>query len=351
MRRHRRPPRRRAHPWRGIPATVLTAIACAALVAGTATAAPRSGRPLTTPPDAPGATAAAINDAGVVVGSTRGKHDRTGVAVRWDADGRVTRLPGLPDGGASVAWAVDDRGTAVGVTAGGRFDQVATRWDADGSVRALPSSRPTDTATWAFGVNDEGTVVGAAQSAPRAGHRALRWDRRGVVTELAAEGEARAVNRHGVVAGTARLAGADHAVRWAPDGTVTDLGVPPGFGGSEALAINDRGAVVGRVLPADNGVIHAQLWEPDGRVTDLGTLPGGGSAWATGINDRGVVVGHAEVGGTAHAVRWDRGGITDLGALPGADAGEATGINDRGVVVGWSLTYSASIPQAVRWDA
>src|SRR5688572_13616553 len=66
-----------------------------------------------------------------------------------------------------------------------------------------------------------------------------------------------------------------------------------GIGGSTALAVNDRGQVTGSATaPAAGGfgyALHAFLWE-DGVMRDLGTAPGRTMSDAIDVNDRGAVL-------------------------------------------------------------
>ena len=92
--------------------------------------------------------------------------------------------------------------------------------------------------------------------------------------------------------------------------------------GSEAVAINARGQVVGwsRTGSARFWVCptHAFLWE-DGVMTDLGTLGGWGrNSFATHINGRGQVAGYSWIDAeTYHAFLWEAGTMQDLGTLGG----------------------------------
>lgn len=123
--------------------------------------------------------------------------------------------------------------------------------------------------------------------------------------------------------------------RW----VVKDLGT---LGGkwSEAVAINDRGQIVGNSATA-SGLIHAFIWQ-HGRLSDLGTLFGKETR-AVAINNRGQVVGYSNTGVSddgrpmAHAFLWQHGHMTDLGTL-GGDYSYPSSLNDRGQVVGWSGT-------------
>ena len=82
-----------------------------------------------------------------------------------------------------------------------------------------------------------------------------------------------------------------------------DLGT---LGGEEstAIAINDRGQVVG-ASQTSSGDHHAFLWQ-DGVMTDLGTL-GGSESYAFDINESGQVVGESETAsGNRRATLWER---------------------------------------------
>lgn len=129
--------------------------------------------------------------------------------------------------------------------------------------------------------------------------------------------------------------------RW----VITDLGGVPGMVFSQAVAISERGQVIGNSYPCvdPSGAItgrgcasaRAFVWQK-GRVTRLGTL---GGAWtiARDLNNSGQVVGYGTTrAGTSHAVLWRNGAVLDLGTLPGMRESMASDINERGQVVGVS---------------
>jgi len=199
----------------------------------------------------------------------------------------------------------------------------------------------------------------------------------GVITDLGALqssaqncSDAGSINARGEIVGSSEIDAIDpllgvkefHAVLW-EGSQIKDLGT---LGGNEstAVAINDRGQVVGFALNAvpdpvsildfliggsTNGTqTRAFLWQ-NGIMQDLGTL-GGPDALADFVNERGQVGGSSYLNSTVnpitgvpttHPFLWENGVMTDLGtlggtlaffALPGTDGG----LNNRGQVVGES---------------
>lgn len=205
---------------------------------------------------------------------------------------------------------------------------------------------PGGSGSAASDVNKAGVVVGTAVGADGLTH-AVRWDRRGVITDLGANAEAVRVNAYGEVAGT-RAGG---AARWGADGTLVDLGTLPGGQQSWAVGINDDGVVAGNgyhAMPTGQ-ILHALRWNEDGVLTDLGAASAGWSE-AYGMNAAGVVVGVAATpDGPSHAARWSpTGELTFLEPLPGSTYSIAYTVSDAGVVVGQALTGGTY--HAVRWD-
>ena len=85
---------------------------------------------------------------------------------------------------------------------------------------------------------------------------------------------------------------------------------------------------------------------------DLGTL-GGTSSQAVAVNDKGQVVGFSSTAGDAesHAFFWtQKGGMVDLGTLGGTFSG-AEAVNDNGHVVGTSSTAGDAEFHALLLDA
>jgi probable HAF family extracellular repeat protein len=117
--------------------------------------------------------------------------------------------------------------------------------------------------------------------------------------------------------------------------TITDLGMLPGFTGSEVNSINNSGQAVGDAYTQE-GNSQAFLFN-NGTMTGLGTLPGGTGSFAYDINDSGQVVGFSRTAsGPNHAALFSNGSVIDLGTLPGDNWSFAYSINDAGQAVGYS---------------
>jgi probable HAF family extracellular repeat protein len=110
---------------------------------------------------------------------------------------------------------------------------------------------------------------------------------------------------------------------------MVDLGT---LGGnfSEALAINDRGQVVGRSTTA-SGVWKAFLWTAKGGMVDLGTL-GGNSGQAHAVNSRGQIIGDSKNALNAiHATLWSAPSLTPEEQVKELIAEVERLIRDRGL--------------------
>ncbi|GCE77369.1 hypothetical protein [Cellulomonas biazotea] len=158
-----------------------------------------------------------VNDAGQVVGDAW--VDGEQVAVRWEPDGTLVRLPGLADGtGSRLATAVDRAGNSAGYsyTGAGTGDLRAVRWTASGAVSDVS---PAD---HRFGVvadlNDRGVAVGSIVP-PGQGQQGFVQDGSGRTWLVAAPDPfatvvLSAVNDLGLVVGCVIDDDGLHAVSW-----------------------------------------------------------------------------------------------------------------------------------------
>lgn len=292
-------------------------------------------------------TAAALNRAGLVVGSAQG-----GAAI-WSPTA-TTYLGALLPG--SQGLAINGNGAITGIAGDGAFIY------ADGALTTfgLPPS------TWATAINDAGQVAGFTSQAFGIRQAFIYAD--GSYTDLPTFGGdisvANAINAGGQVAGYASVAaGGDDwpdPQRYAAlyrDGQGRNLG---SLGGpiSEANDVNDNGFVTGWSLLADGVGERPFLFSPlvDG-LRDLGTL-GGVVARANALNNAGAVVGLSDIGGADgfeyHAFIYGAGGMADLNDLVGG-LGEwrltsAADINDAGQILAEACRNGLDECRAVRLD-
>jgi probable HAF family extracellular repeat protein len=118
---------------------------------------------------------------------------------------------------------------------------------------------------------------------------------------------------------------------WDASGALTDLN--PTAAISEALAINDKGDIVGWVFPDGASASHAWLWQRDGTQVDLQTLGGAGSQ-AFGVNNHLAIVGVSDRPSPLPptAFMWKPG--TGMRSLGFGGNSQAFAINDLGRVIG-----------------
>jgi probable HAF family extracellular repeat protein len=142
------------------------------------------------------------------------------------------------------------------------------------------------------------------------------------------------MNSHGHVVGWYRPLIETYPFLWTPEDGLVTLPLLPGYAEGRALAINDRGDIVGRQTLPNGGRNRACLWR-DGEAIDLGALPDGKASEALAINSAGTIVGWSyNAEGWYRAVVWEDGVIQNLGDQIGAKESQALDINDRWQIVG-----------------
>jgi len=287
-----------------------------------------------------------INDRSEAVGlSTDGD---TETAVFWNRKGKATALPPLLGHNDSRARDINYSGVIVGESSDGSISK-AVVWTRKGKVTALPEPALGDacTSSSAWAVNSRGDVVGQCSGAD--GDTAIIWKRGQTPVVLPpldgySESVARGVNYGGKAVGWSLSSTDRTAVLWRKNGTPKALLPFPDDYESRALGINARGKIVGY---SDGDSATAAVWDFAGNIAAL--LPPDGEApdnldSAEGISPIGEAVGHHTYFGPDVrdvAMLWDRSGTPiELPLLEGHTKGHAYAINALGHVVGSSAPDS-----------
>lgn len=295
----------------------------------------------------------ALNDAGQVAFTSTVASGEIH-AVVWD--GTTLHDLGTLGGDYSEAAAINPAGQVVGFsrTAAGGFEFHAFLWDR-GVLRDLGTGA-------ARAINPRGQVTGFVTS------HAFLWNGRTLIDLGALEGGTSVgtvINERGQVGGCSGIAsGTSHAFFW--DGaTMQDLGA---VGGDDwqgdasqwfscATAVNARGRVAGFTAGYFAWQERAFVWDGT-TMRSLGTL-GGSDSHAMAMNERGEVVGQAALPSNTcydyepgcHAFLWNGSTMLDLGSL-GSGPSVALAVNARGQVAGWSAPdnlHSGAPIHAVLW--
>jgi probable HAF family extracellular repeat protein len=184
-------------------------------------------------------------------------NNRIVLGVLWQ-NGKVQQvLPPVGSDPDAIAFAINDRGQAVGLTGNCTADNYAVIWQ-NGTPTALPDLG-VEGSNLAWDINDQGQIVGEVFSSDGSTVYAALWP-----------------NPH----------------------EITNLGTLPGDFGSLASGINSRGQVVGSTWDSNFNWSHAFIYQ-NGVMTDLNTLfPANLNLYATmanRINERGQISGMATV--------------------------------------------------------
>lgn len=268
-----------------------------------------------------------------------------GRLVIRDRFGVFRELEGLDYPGGLTG--IDAVGEAIGFARDVDWETHAAAWSADGVISLLPELDPTSS-SMVEAMNQSGVLVGWSEYFPDA-PAPVRWDA-GVLAQIespdAIAGKAHGINDAGNIVGYRHLANGDEvATLWTTDGEVIDLGVLGNARHSTGLDINNRGEVVGDsefTYWGGYGARRAFHWY-DGVMTELPTFPDAevNESTAIAINDRGEIVGWAllyENGSPIPAV-WRNGEIHQVGSW----IGQAADINDAGQISGF-MTASLAGP-------
>jgi len=322
---------------------------CAALWCGLAVAAPDYLFHLT-PIIAPegGATRAwAINESGAVVGEVE-TADGVVQAFVWTTNDAL-RVLGTLGGLNSRALDITERGLVVGESDMSNGTVCAFAWTESTGMRPLPGLDQTLYST-AYAANEKGQIVGSIED--HLGMHAALWENGTVkiLPRLPGEGPVQPldISRRGDVVGQIQTGseeeiaghafyfpGAVHAVN------LTDFRLVSAFGGSAAVAINNRETAVGYTM-MDSSRVRAFRYQPDGGFTLLKDHDALYSS-ARDINDLGDVVGSCIPSyiSDEFACAWLDNRWFDLNEIVDTRADwwlvQATGINRSRQMVGYAL--------------
>jgi probable HAF family extracellular repeat protein len=286
-------------------------------------------------------TAQAINDLGQVVGTSQ-------ISGDMSYHGFIYYKGTITDIGLINPYDINNPGQVVGL--------YNTEINGDSTVRSFIytngvltdlgtiSSPPTvdpRAQSWANGINDFTQVVGSANTVyVGLDFHAYLYSNNGMENiDPDEQSEALAINNHGAVVGNER----DGRIFLYSGGMIERLDI---FGA--ALDINDQGEFVGWGSWGD-GSEGAFLYR-EGEIIPLGDLSEPGNTKPLAINESSQIVGHSDIGcverpwGTGHidhAFLYDNGVMTDLNGLAPANSGwelmYATDINNRGQIVGYGV--------------
>ena len=240
----------------------------------------------------------------------------------------------LPEGDWGLALTgFNNSGDIVGAGFSNEPGQTAVLWRGNRVIvlphltDIVPSTRHglTYHNAWAYGINDDGVVVGQSNSI-HFPQQAVMWpDERTIVPILDGDSKAADINNAGVVLGYGRVGSFGYGPLLWESGKLFPLFPTM----RDVRAINNRKQVVG------TGNRTAYLWD-DGVFTVLPPLRPGAFAIPTDLNDDGVIVGGSPKDGSTlfYPVIWRDLEIREMPALVAGRNGAISSINNLGEATG-----------------
>jgi probable HAF family extracellular repeat protein len=247
--------------------------------------------------------------------------------------GEMRPLPTL-GGNNGLAFAINDRGDVAGTSENATLDPTCTApqvlqfkpviWER-GQIRELPTVSG-DPDGVAFAINDRGQAVGVSADCKLTPGHALLWHD-GKVSDMGTLGGLALapsdINNHGQVVGTAFDNNNNNRAFLWQNGVAIDLGTLPGDVMAHANAIDDKGQVIGQSVPP-NSLPRGFIWQ-NGVMTDLNTLISANSNLylfdPQDINSRGEIVGEA--------IEKNTGAFLSFFAMPCDEEADKEGCEDQ----------------------
>jgi probable HAF family extracellular repeat protein len=252
-----------------------------------------------------------VNDSGDVVGTRQANAVNVfpGEAFLFRS-GVFHDLAWVFPGQESIGTDINHAGV-IAVWAGDIATPHAFTYDSNTQIATDLGVLPGHDQSYAMAINNVGQVAGESRkSGTPSDTHAFLFD--GTLKDLGPATSVSDINDSGQVVGGRVVGAASHWTAYRCDTSggspqFVDLGPLPGFVGSEAMAINKDGDVVGHSFTdwGSGQQIHAFVCSAGGQMQDLNALIPAGSGWeltwANAINDKGQIAGTGTYNGRRQA--------------------------------------------------